>query len=174
MIERNGPGGMKTESLSTIIKSGVATPKHARSSIKRVIAIAATRPASNPAENALALLIACRSYKFARGKEHRVSQGTTASKPSLLGDRDAQQRRYDARAGGACPAQRARDFRFATRTAAMVHWNLQNAQPGLRRFHLHLQIPAVGFLFHRQSLQCVAPDRAKWTHVGITNAVKQA
>jgi len=38
-----------------------------------VIAIAAKRPASNPAEKALVLLIACRSYKL-RGKEHRLFQ----------------------------------------------------------------------------------------------------
>jgi hypothetical protein len=40
---------MKTESRSPMITSGVATPKQARSSITTVIAIAATRPATNPA-----------------------------------------------------------------------------------------------------------------------------
>src|SRR6266567_2714858 len=70
-MERNGPGGMKTESLSPMIKSGVATPKLARTNIMTVIAIAATRPASNPAEKALVLLIACRSYKLG-AKENRL------------------------------------------------------------------------------------------------------
>src|SRR6266480_1876289 len=63
-MERNGPGGRKTESLSPMIKSGVATPKLARTNIMTVIAIAAIRPASNPAEKALVLVIAFRFYKL--------------------------------------------------------------------------------------------------------------
>src|SRR5437667_65990 len=56
----------------------------------------------------------------------------------------------------------------------MVYWNLENAQSGTRSFHLHLQIPAISLLAHVQFRERVAANRAKRTHVGVTNAVKQS
>ena len=56
MTERNGPGGMNTESRSPIITSGVATPSAASSNIAVVITMPATNPASNPATIAFVLL----------------------------------------------------------------------------------------------------------------------
>src|SRR6266480_7225135 len=56
-MARNGPGGTKTESRSPIIVSGVATPKHASTSIATVIATPATIPASKPAKSVFVLLI---------------------------------------------------------------------------------------------------------------------
>ena len=54
----------------------------------------------------------------------------------------------------------------------MVHRDFKNAQPGARGFHLHFQIPAVGLFAHAELLQRSAPNRAKWTHVGVTNVVQ--
>src|SRR6266404_4910161 len=54
----------------------------------------------------------------------------------------------------------------------MIYGNFENPQSGARRFHLHLQIPAVGFFAHRQFLERVAPDRAKRTHVGVAHAIQ--
>jgi hypothetical protein len=48
MSERNGPGGMKTESRSPMMTRGVATPSVASNNIAAVITIPATNPASNP------------------------------------------------------------------------------------------------------------------------------
>src|SRR5882724_8240414 len=57
-MERNGPGGMKTESRSPMSTSGVATPNsHATSNMAVVIVIPATVPASTPARSAFVLLI---------------------------------------------------------------------------------------------------------------------
>src|SRR5438093_772032 len=64
MSERKGPGGMKTESRSPIITSGVATPKYASNNIMTVIAIAAMKPASKPAAITFVRLIASRAYKL--------------------------------------------------------------------------------------------------------------
>src|SRR5262245_24498637 len=55
MSERNGPGGMKTERRSPIMKSGVATPSVASNNIAVVIRTAARNPASNPARMAFVL-----------------------------------------------------------------------------------------------------------------------
>src|ERR1051325_1546588 len=57
MSERNGPGGMNTESRSPMITSGVAAPSVASNNIAVVITTAATDPASRPAEMAFVLLI---------------------------------------------------------------------------------------------------------------------
>ena len=62
MIERNGPGFIKTESRSPMIASGVATPKRASANITTVMAIPAISPASNPAKRAFDLLISCSDY----------------------------------------------------------------------------------------------------------------
>ena len=56
----------------------------------------------------------------------------------------------------------------------MIDWHFENAQSSARGPHLHLQVPTVGFFFHRQSLECVVPDGAKRTHVGVTNAVEES
>src|SRR5438105_694183 len=53
-MERNGPGGMKTESRSPIITSGVATPSTASNNIAAVI----TTQASSPAKIAFVLFTA--------------------------------------------------------------------------------------------------------------------
>src|SRR5882724_3889429 len=74
MSERNGPGGIKTESRSPIITSGVATPKHASNNIMAVMAIAATKPASKPVESVFVQLIDCQSYCSGE-MEHRLLVG---------------------------------------------------------------------------------------------------
>src|SRR6266404_2376524 len=55
----------------------------------------------------------------------------------------------------------------------MIHRHFQNTEKA-RRAHLHLQIPAVSWLAHPKSFERVAPDSAKWAHVGIANAVKKS
>ena len=45
-----------------------------------------------------------------------------------------------------CAAQIARDLRDAASAAAMRDRDLEDAQPGARRPHLHLEVPAVGHL----------------------------
>src|ERR1700736_1823879 len=62
MIERNGPGFIKTERRSPMIASGVARPKQASTNITTVIAMPATSPASNPAKRAFDLLIILGDY----------------------------------------------------------------------------------------------------------------
>src|SRR5262245_53518364 len=57
MSERNGPGGINTESRSPMMTSGVATPSVASNNIAVVITTAATNPASNPARMVFVLLI---------------------------------------------------------------------------------------------------------------------
>src|SRR5881398_334324 len=57
-MERNGPGGMKTESRSPIITSGVATPSTASNNIAAVITTPASNPASSPAKIAFVLFTA--------------------------------------------------------------------------------------------------------------------
>src|SRR5437764_15367143 len=56
MIERNGPGGMRTDSRSPMITSGVATRSTASNNIAVVITIAPANPANNPANTAFLLL----------------------------------------------------------------------------------------------------------------------
>ena len=57
-MERNGPGGMKTESRSPITTSGVATPSTASNNIAAVITTPASNPASSPAKIAFVLFTA--------------------------------------------------------------------------------------------------------------------
>src|SRR5215470_11641781 len=102
-MERNGPGGMKTESRSPMMKSGVATPKHASNNIMTVIAIAATKPASIPAESALVLVIYLGDYSLSkrlcqapRGALGERSPRRTALQFSV---RNSYQCRDDARTG---------------------------------------------------------------------------
>src|SRR5581483_4877342 len=56
IIERNGPGGMKTERRSPMITKGVATPSTASKSITVVITMPASNPATRPAKIAFLLL----------------------------------------------------------------------------------------------------------------------
>src|SRR3954465_12455221 len=129
MIERNGPGLMKTERRSPMMTSGVATPHMASNNITIVIAIPATSPASNPAVTAFDLLM---------------------TMSILVGlQRDAQERGDDACARDERSTQCAGDFRDAAGAATMIHGNFQAAEPGARGFYLHLQIPTVGFFAHR-------------------------
>ena len=44
----------------------------------------------------------------------------------------------------------------------MIHRNLKDAEARSCGFHLHLQIPAVGFLAHIKFCQRIASDRAAW------------
>src|SRR5437879_7684968 len=57
MIDKNGPGEIKTESRSPKMASGVAMPKQASNNIAAVMAVPATRPASKPAKIAFDRLI---------------------------------------------------------------------------------------------------------------------
>jgi hypothetical protein len=63
MMERNGSGGMKIESRSPMIASGVATPKQASNNMTTVIAMAATSPARHPARSALERLMIRNDYR---------------------------------------------------------------------------------------------------------------
>src|SRR5260370_28413460 len=80
MSERNGPGGMKTESRSPIITSGVATPKHPSNNIMTVIAIAAMKPANKPAAITFVGLIARRSYKLSAARKSNCTRLTFYSR----------------------------------------------------------------------------------------------
>src|SRR6266581_5413862 len=151
MSERNGPGEIKTESRSPIMTSGVATPRHASNSIVTVMAAAATEPASKPAESALTLVImaAIMPCRGACAKRLINSGHCSPTRSTLrLCERDSHQRRHDAHARHERPANRAGNFRRTAGAPSMVYRNFEDAQPGARRFHLHLQIPAVSLLAH--------------------------
>ena len=66
----------------------------------------------------------------------------------------------------------ARYLRHPAGPPAMRHRQLDDAQPGPRRAHLHFQVPAVGHLAHAEAEQHVAADRAHRSHVGIAHAIK--
>ena len=84
------------------------------------------------------------------------------------------QRCNDASAGDESSAQRAGNLRFAARASSMIDRDLEDAQTCPRRFHLHLQIPAVSHFFHRQLSERIAPDRAEWAHVSVRHTVKES
>ena len=56
----------------------------------------------------------------------------------------------------------------------MINRYFQNAQARSRRFHLHLQIPAIGLFTHREFLQSITPNCPKWGHVGVMDAIQCA
>src|SRR5262245_36062460 len=56
----------------------------------------------------------------------------------------------------------------------MIHWDFENAQPGARRFHLHLQVPAISLLAHIERFECIPPNGPKRRHVRITNPIEQS
>ena len=56
----------------------------------------------------------------------------------------------------------------------MVYGDFENTQSGTRSTHLHLEIPTIGLLTHAEPLKCIPPNRAKRTHVGVTNSVKES
>jgi len=58
IMERNGPGEMKTERRSPMITSGVATPSTASNNIAAVITTPASNPASSPTQIAFVLFTA--------------------------------------------------------------------------------------------------------------------
>src|SRR5262245_57508274 len=55
----------------------------------------------------------------------------------------------------------------------MIDRDFDDPQTGPRRFHLHLQIPAVSFLAHIKLCERITSDGAERTHVCVTNAVEQ-
>ena len=65
-------------------------------------------------------------------------------------------------------------FDSPTGTAAIRQRHLQNAQPGPRRLHLHLDVPAIGHLPHVEPRQRVAADRAEGAHVAVAHAIQRA
>src|SRR5215475_3600891 len=77
MSERNGPGGMKTESRSPMITSGVATPSTASSNITAVITTPASKPASSPAKIAFVLLTPA---GYLTGSTQELNQITRSNK----------------------------------------------------------------------------------------------
>src|SRR6266487_2564338 len=56
----------------------------------------------------------------------------------------------------------------------MVYGDFENTQSGTRSTHLHLKIPTIGLLTHAEPLKCIPLNRAKRTHIGVTNAVKES
>jgi hypothetical protein len=46
------------------------------------------------------------------------------------------------------------------------------SESGPRGPHLHLEVPTVCLLAHREPFERIAPDRAKRTHIGIADAVQ--
>ena len=54
----------------------------------------------------------------------------------------------------------------------MIHRDFEDAQPGARGLHLHLQIPAVSFLAHIKFCERITSDGAERAHVCVTNAVE--
>ena len=50
---------------------------------------------------------------------------------------------------------------------------LDDAQAGARRPHLHFEVPAVGLFAHAEPHQRIAPDRAERAHIGVADAVEQ-
>src|SRR5438128_3226423 len=87
-------------------------------------------------------------------------------------NRDSRKCRNDSRSGDEGSAQCARNFRDATSASTVIDRNFENSETGTSSFHLHFQIPAVSFFFHRQSVQRVAPNRAKRAHVRVAHAVQ--
>jgi hypothetical protein len=87
---------------------------------------------------------------------------------------DPQQCRNDSGTCDKCAAQRSGNFRLSAGPATMIHGNFENAQTRSGGTHLHLDIPSVGWLAHAKSAQRIAPDGAKWAHVGVTNTVKHS
>src|SRR5438132_13521040 len=88
--------------------------------------------------------------------------------------RNSQQRRENSRAGHKRPAQRSGNFRFSTSSAMMIHRHFKNAHSRPRRTHLHFKIPTVGLLAHAEPLKRISPNRAKRTHVCVTNPIKES
>src|SRR5205814_10654451 len=61
---------------------------------------------------------------------------------------DFQKCRQDPKAGDERAPQRSGNFRFPTLATSMINGHFENAQSCSGRFHLHLQIPTVGFFAH--------------------------
>src|ERR1700730_1174931 len=62
---------------------------------------------------------------------------------------------------------------FPAKAAAMRHGELQYAQAGARRPHLHFEIPAIGHLAHAEPPQRIGADRPESAHVGKAHPVKK-
>src|SRR5205814_9171533 len=61
---------------------------------------------------------------------------------------DFQKCRQDPKAGDERAPQCSGNFRFPTLATSMINGHFENAQACSGRFHLHLQIPTVGFFAH--------------------------
>jgi len=66
------------------------------------------------------------------------------------------------------------DLRGPAGAAMIGNRDLEDAQAGARRAHLHLDVPAIGHLVHAETEQKLAPNGAERAHVGVANAVEQA
>ena|SRR5216684_2612402 len=121
MIDRNGPGFIKTESRSPMIASGVATPKQASTNMTTVIAIPAISPASNPTENAFDLLMKI----------------VDLTKSAAGVNRNPEKCRNDSRARDKCSAQCAGNFGDAAGATTMIDQHFENPQTSAGDFHLH-------------------------------------
>src|SRR6516164_8616991 len=102
--------------------------------------------------------------------QHRRSD-SVSSPSSLTGD--AGQGSADPQSSLDCSRQAAGNLRHAADATAMIHRDLENAQFGAGRPHLHFEVPTIGHLAHAEPKQRLAADRTKRAHVGKTSAVKQ-
>src|SRR6266581_9093817 len=93
---------------------------------------------------------------------------------SLFSESDFQKRRQDPKTRDERATQCSGNFRFPTPATSMINRHFQNAQPCSGRFHLHLQIPTVGFFTHSELCKRISPDGPERRHIGVTNAVKRA
>src|SRR6266545_1003581 len=67
-----------------------------------------------------------------------------------------------------CPT----DFGYARRARAVAHWQLDDSRTLTRRFHNHLDRPAIGHLAHIQRVQQITPYHAEWPKVGQAKAIQ--
>src|SRR6266567_8010562 len=128
MMERNGPGEIKTERRSPIMASGVATPKEASNNIATAIAMPAIRPASRPAKIAFDRLIIIvdltirskcwnqimlaeqRCCGARRGERRNYKIRRLTQTPLQLLERNAHKRGENSSSGHKCAAQGAGNF----------------------------------------------------------------
>src|SRR6266481_276748 len=149
---------MNTLRRSPRITSGVAIWKsHASKSIARVMAIPATRPAERPQSVALDRLIiiatmgrrgACAKRLLYTSDVARRSGPGTLTAGLCSRESDFQKCRQDPKTGDERAPQCSGNFRYPTLATSMINGHFENAQACSGRFHLHLQIPTVGFFAH--------------------------
>ncbi len=71
------------------------------------------------------------------------------------------------------PRTGTRDLGFPGEAAAVRHRELQDAQAGSRRPHLHLEVPAIRHLAHAEPPQRIGADRPECAHIGKAHAVNE-